>query len=238
VTTAVVAGRRVATRVPRSALTATRTPAGARRAARALLVQSGEPGDSYWDMWAAIVLTGVLETVVVAGSAATTDGSPLAVCSMATVRRWLSRLVDGDRNDVDLALRTGRGVEQPGWVRELAVGARDLLSRFDAGVVDRLGARNGQAVIVRAYVALDRAIRPPPGIAGGEWFAARWRASAEPSPEQANLVELVADERRNGVGRGAGRRGSRTVPVPANGRPDHPARDLPPRNSMNAVTSR
>jgi hypothetical protein len=175
-------------------LAAARRPDGARQAARALLVHLpyGMRG-SLWEAWATMLLTGLLEAVNVAGAAAVPDGSALPVCSMATLRRWLSALRDGCAPDLVRTLLAGRGGDQPVHVLAWAVDAIRSLAAFRAGVLDAMRPPAAQAVIHTVEYALDRATRPPWGVSRGEWFAASWRARED--PHHADLWQLIADER-------------------------------------------
>jgi hypothetical protein len=172
-------------------VTAARSCQGADRAARALLLQ--QPGRSHdlWWMWGVIVLRALLEAAV---AACAPDGGRRRRGSAALLEDWAAAILDGDLAGPRAALQqaTNTGAES---IEALVADANLGLDRFEPSVIIRLGDRCVQSVGVTVVTAIGMWRRPPPAITCGEWFAARWRAVDLAEPHEANLYQLVADER-------------------------------------------
>jgi hypothetical protein len=128
--------RAASRRAPRSPITASRTPAGARRAADALLCTTPDSWRFCWrDASAIFVLAPVLEAAAVARAGSRSGHAGLPTASLATVRRWLDSLAVAVPVDLVEVLAAGiNGTFGPDAQQSARHAGRSLVelrSRFD-----------------------------------------------------------------------------------------------------------
>jgi hypothetical protein len=163
-----------ATRPPRSPITASRTPVGARRAAAGLLSVTPDRWGDFWHWPARLLLSAVFEAAAVtrAGSRCGHtltdrvggDGSPMARVGR---RRGLRRFCRGSR----ARRRVLRSRSATSGHRRLPVIRSGSNSLRRAAPQDRGVCR---------WMGLDRLAARPPEISAGSWFSAHWMAAATP----------------------------------------------------------